>query len=366
MIDDSAPLYAARRVLEAEALLAGADYAGAEAAYRAALRPDLPRAWRGLAHTRLALLRAAGDPGAALAELEASDAAHEPADASAEVWIAPLLPAANPDATQLAAALRAPPDTRAQQLGQMYLRARLYTLAEAQFASVAPTSAGAGAAAAYAAYTHWLAGDRTEGIRRLQSLAVAYPGDTRARALLALAYLATDDDDRARAELEVVRALAPRAPDTHMAWGQWHAAQHDYVAAAEAYDHALRDAPPEERGIYALALAQFHLDTSFIVCEKGRPAAEEAAQLRPDDARVWIALSATSLVCGDPAAARAAAEQALRQNPRDAEASYHLGRALAQLGQRAAARAALVNAADFAPASPWRERAEAQIATLGL
>jgi Flp pilus assembly protein TadD len=70
--------------------------------------------------------------------------------------------------------------------------------------------------------------------------------------------------------------------------------------------------------------------------------------------------------CGDPSGAREAAEQALQQSPASAEATYYLGRALAALGDRPAARLALINAADLAPRSPWRERAEIQIATLGL
>ena len=61
-----------------------------------------------------------------------------------------------------------------------------------------------------------------------------------------------------------------------------------------------------------------------------------------------------------------AAEQALQRAPASAEASYYLGRALAALGDRPAARRALISAADLAPRSLWRERAEAQIATLGL
>ncbi|HEX9370979.1 MAG TPA: hypothetical protein VF897_08235, partial [Roseiflexaceae bacterium] len=111
---------------------------------------------------------------------------------------------------------------------------------------------------------------------------------------------------------------------------------------------------------------RFHVDTSFHVCEAGRDAAEQAARALPGDPRALVALASTRVSCGDPSGARLAAEQALQRDAASAEASYYLGRALAALGDRAAARTALVNAADLAPASTWRERAETQIAALGL
>jgi Flp pilus assembly protein TadD len=365
-ISAQSALFGRGRVLEAEQLLLITDYAGAEATYREALQLDLPSEWRALTHTRLALLRASSDPDAALAELaQIAALAPEPKATSID-WAAALLPTATPDAQQLAAVLRAPPDLRAQMLGQLYLSAQLYTLAEAQFAIVAPTSPSARAAAAYAAYTRWRAGDHAEGLRRLQELVERYPDEPRARALLALAYLTNRDDDSAKAQLDVIRTLVPRAPDTHLAWGQWYATQHDYVAAADAYRRALSDASPEQRGGYALALARFYVDTSFQICEAGRTAAEQAIAALPEDPRAWTLASATRLSCGDAAGAQAAAAHALQHDPTNAEATYYLGRALAALGQRRAARAALVSAADLAPATAWRERAEQQITVLGL
>jgi Flp pilus assembly protein TadD len=368
VIGERSPLFPMRRVLEAENLLAVEDYADAEAAYRAALLPALPRDWRAVVHARLAGLRASSDPAGALGELaliEAEPPRGQPLP-SIEIFTAPLLPAARPDPHQLAVALRADASRQAQLLGQLYLDAGLYALAAAQFAAVAPRSSSALAAATYAAYTRWRAGDHAGGLQRLESLVAAHPDESRARALLALVYLSTNDAPRAHAQLDAMRALAPRAPDTHLAWAQWYAMQHDYLTAAEEYRRALGDASPDERGIYALAMARFHLDTSLQVCEAGRPAAEEATRLLPTDERSWTALAAARFVCDDPAGARTAAERALLYNPSSAEATYYLGRALASLGDRSGARVALVNAADLAPASPWRERAETQLATLGL
>ncbi|HEX9372575.1 MAG TPA: tetratricopeptide repeat protein [Roseiflexaceae bacterium] len=366
LVAEPSPLFPIRRVLEAESLLAAQDYAGAEAAYRAALLPALPPDWRALVYTRLAALRASSDPAGALAEL-ARIGAPVPAGPlpSSDGFIAPLLASSAPDPRRLAAALRAAPPDRAQLLGQVYLDAGWYALAEAQFAAVAPGSPGAAIAATYAAYARWRAGERAEGLRQLEALVAAHPDDPRARALLALAYLAGKDDAGARAQLGVVRAMAPRAPDTHLAWAQWYAARHDYIRAADEYRRAFNDAPPGDRGRFALALARFHLDTALRVCEVGYLAAEEAARLLPDDAGAWIALASARLTCGDPAGARTAAERALARSPDDAEANYYLGRALAALGDRSGARRALIQAADLAPASPWRARAETQLAALG-
>jgi tetratricopeptide (TPR) repeat protein len=355
-----------RRALEAENLLALADYAGAEASYRASAAAGLPSEWRALVATRLALLRATSDPAAALGELERVDTPSiSPAPASL-IYAVALLPPADPNAAQLTGALRAPAEQRPQLLGQLYLHARLYGLAEAQFASIAPGSPGAIAAATYAAYTRWVAGDRVEGLRQIEALVAMHPTDSRARLLLALAYLATHNAPDAQAQLEIVRAQAPRAPETHLAWAQWYAARHDYVAAAAEYRLALSDATPNERGTYALALARFHMDIALERCENGLPAAEDAARALPSDPRAWATLASARFGCGDPSGARAAAELALQRAPNSAEASYNLGRALAALGDRPAARQALINAADLAPRSLWRERAETQLAALGL
>ena len=361
-------LYPIRRVLEAESLLGVEDYADAEASYRAALLPALPPDWRTAVHSRLAGLRASSDPAGALDELASIAlpmASAQPLP-SITLLVAPLLPTARPDAAQLADALRSITPQREQLLGQLYLSAGLYALAAAQFAAIAPNGPDALAAATYAAYTRWSGGDRAEGRRQLEALVAAWPAEPRARALLALTYLADQDTPRAQAQLDIIRALAPRAPDTHLAWAQWYAAQHDYLTAADEYRRALDDAPLAERGIYSLTLARFHLDTALNTCEVGLPTAQEAARLLPDDARAWSALAAARFACGDANGARSAAEQSLQRSPSNAEASYYLGRALALLGDRSGARTALVSTADLAPASPWRERAEAQLAALGL
>lgn len=377
-IGDDSPAAPLRRVLEADSLLRIGDYAGAEARYAAADAGAIPLDWREHVRGRLAALQAARDPDGALALLSgegpSSGAGRSGSpranDARAPSWfyplVAPLLPPERPPAAQLRAALQADPAQRPQLLGQLYLDAGLYALAEAQFGAVDPGGPGALAASAYAAYTRWVAGDRAAGLQSLERLVATYPDEPRARALLALTYIAGSDTARAQQQLATIRTLSPRAPDTHLAWGQWYVSQGDYVAAADAYQRALADAPPVQRGVYALAVAEFHLDTSIELCSQGIGAAETASRLLPTEARPLVALAAARGRCGDPGGARDAAYRALDVEPANAAAAYELGRALALLGDRAGARAALISAADLAPDSDWRARAEAQLQTLGL
>lgn len=366
LVDERSPLAPLRWTLEGESLLRAGRYAEAEQAYLRALQPTLPARWRAAVHTRLATLRAPSDPAAALADLERAAERTPHASLPIASLAEPLLAPPQPDAGQLAAALRADPTQRHQLLGQLYLAAGLYPLADRQFAAAAPGTPDGLAAAAYRAYTHWAAGDRAVGLQQLEQLVAAHPDVPRARALLALAYLATQAEDAAEEQVRALRALDPSGPDTHLVMGAIYAARRDYVAAAAEYDQALRRAPPAERGPYALAAARFHIDTSLQACDSGLPAAEEATRLIPTDASAWSLLAAARLACGEAAAAVAAAREALRLSPTSPEAAYHLGRALAAIGDRDGARQALVSAADLAPSSTWRQRAERQLAALGL
>lgn len=356
-----------RKMLEAEQLLHAGAYASAQAAFRAVPPAALPAEWRALQRNRLAVLQVAHDPAGALALLQQAERTAPVSTLAPHTaaLVAPLLPVGGPDTAALQSALQADSTQRAQLLGQVFLDGRLYALAAMQFA-VAADKPNARVAAAYAAYARWLAGDRAAGRQQLQALIDAHPNEPRARALLALTYLADSEPQRAQAQLTAVRALAPRAPDTHLAWAQWYATTSDYIAAAAEYRRAADDAAPDQRGTYLLVQARFHVETDVQICEAGLPAAEEAALLLPRDGAAWTMLAAARLRCADPAGARAAAQRALTLDPASAEATYYLGRALALLGDRSGARAALISAADLAPDSPWRERAETQLGVLGL
>ena len=204
-----------------------------------------------------------------------------------------------------------------------------------------------------------------ERLPAIEVIVAEHPQNARLRSLLALAYLDRREPTRAQAQLEVLRKLAPRAAETYLAWGQWNTAQSDYTAAAADYRRAVDAAPPDQRGTYMLALARFQLDATLRVCEDGLPAAEQAARLL-DNGAAWTILAESRLSCHDYAGASGAATSALEREPSNAEAAFYRGQALALLGQRDAARQSLIAAADFAPASDWRVKAERALVTFGL
>ncbi|MBX0327557.1 hypothetical protein K2Z83_07675 [Oscillochloris sp. ZM17-4] len=348
------------RLLRAELALRQGDYAAAEAAYAAALAAPLPAGWAGLAAYRMALLIAARDPAAALRAI--GDAA--PASgASPDPLLAPLLPADTAWQGDLSAALVADPQSRPLRLGQLYLGMGRYDLAEAQLAQVGPGGADGRAAAVFAAYARWLAGDRAGGRAQLEQIVHDRPDDPQARMLLALASLSTDASDTARDQIDAVARLRPSDPDIHLAWASWHAARREYPQASLEYGLAVAQASPQQRGSYALLGARFHLSTAYDICAGGLPLAEAAAAALPTDSAALTALAAHQYYCGQPAEAAASAQRA-DDGGGDAESVYYLGVALAALGQSDRARSELIRAADMAPASRWRERAEAAIAAL--
>ncbi|NTV62891.1 MAG: hypothetical protein HGA65_05055 [Oscillochloris sp.] len=346
------------RILAAEQALRRGAIAAAEASYRAALDVDPPAGWADLARARLALLLAAHDSAAAVALL------NTPADSTsiAIPLLAPLIPATNGWPGQLAAVLVAEPaESRSFLLGRLYLDLGFYGMAETQLSTVA-TKAYARDAAVYIAYVSWLTGDHDAGRRQLEQLVAAQPDDIQARKLLALAYLMTGDRDAARNQITMADRLNPADPDIHLTWAGWHTANHDYPQASLEYSLALSLARPAQRGHYALLGAKFYLSTTYEICTSGMPLAEMATVALPDDSTAWVTLAAFQYYCGQYQAAITSAERAGVAG--GAESAYYLGASLHAIGQQAQARKALTHAADLAPASVWRERAEKLLALM--
>jgi hypothetical protein len=358
---DACAYRAPARTLLAEQSLRQGDYAAAEADYRSALGAPLPLPWASLASYRLALLQATRDPGAASATIQLAAALN--LAASADPLLAPLLPTDIAWRGELVAAISALPDSRPYRLGQLYLGLGLYGLAEDQFALVRPGSPDARAAAVYAAYVRWRAGDRIGGLDQLAQIVHAQPDDPQARALLALAYLSDNQGEAARGQIDALARLSPSAPEIHLAWANWHAARREYPQASLEYSQAIAQAPAERRGRYALLGAQFHLSTAYDLCASGMPLAEAAVQALPADGAAWTAMAAYQHYCGQPSGALSSAQRAADSGG-GAESLYYLGVALAALGQPDRARSELIRAADLAPASVWRERAETALALM--
>jgi thioredoxin-like negative regulator of GroEL len=347
-------------ILQAEQLLRQGDYAAAEAGYRAALAAPPPLPWASRATYRLALLLAARDPGAASAAL--AQATADP-PGLADPLLTPIMPDDTGWRGRLAAAVAADLSQRSLHIGKLYLDLGLYGLAEEAFAQVPPESPAARTAAVYAAYTRWRAGDRRGGLDRLAQIVGERPDDAQARALLALAYLSDNQADAARDQIDTLARQNPNDPEVHLAWANWYAARHEYPQASLEYSLAQSQAPADRRGHYALLGAQFHLATAYDLCAGGMPLAEAAAKALPDDGAAWTALAAHQYYCGQPGDAVASARRAADSGG-GAEGAYYLGAALSALGQPGRARSELIRAADLAPASVWRERAETVLARM--
>jgi tetratricopeptide (TPR) repeat protein len=352
-----------RYSLEGDEHLRSGRYAEAEQAFRTALVGTIPSSWAVVVHTKLALLRASSDPVRARAELVLARAAQS-APSGPQLSDA-LLPDISGLSGQLEAALATEGDRQSQLLGQIYLDHELLGLAEARFRAVHSEGPLGLPAAAYLAYIRWRTGDHAGGIAQLQALVEQHPDEPRVRALLALVALSADEQETGQAQLELLRRAAPNDPATHLAWAQWQTLQRDYLAAAEEYQLAQERAGIAIRPAYALAAARFHLDASLRVCEAGLPAAQVAVSADPS-ADALTVLAQAKLFCGDPEGARREAERAIKANPQSPGAYYQLGRTLASLGDREGARAALIRAADLAPTSAWRPRAEEQLQALGM
>ncbi|WP_129627750.1 tetratricopeptide repeat protein [Candidatus Oscillochloris fontis] len=339
-------------ILRAEEALRHTDMHTAEAEYRRALDLPLPPGWAALAQVRLALLTAAYDPSGA------ADLLHRPVPPPSFdlPWAAPLLPSSVVWLEQLEIALASAPAVRTQRLGQIYLSMGFYALAEGQFTQVPPGPLERGARI-YAAYSRWLGGDRAVGQAQLEALIAAAPDDAQARMLLAMAYLANQEDQAARAQLDTVAQMTAGGPDLLVAWANWHIAQHAYPEASSMYQLAVAQAHTNQRGRYAMMGAQFHLRTTYELCSTGLPLAETAAAALPENSAALTLLAAHQYYCGEMDKALLTAQQALDRGA-GAEAGYYLGMALRAVGQEAVGRWALIQAADSEPASIWRERAE--------
>jgi tetratricopeptide (TPR) repeat protein len=352
--------------VQAEWALRQDDYAAAEEGYQTALDLPLSPDWCTLAVYRLALLQAADDPVRARATLEAPSPG---CSMVPELLLKPLLPEpaeTQHHSAQLLAILQTDTQQQAQLLGQFYLDAGLPELAAAQFAQVEPNNPYALAAAIQDAYARWLAGDTQTSLTQLEQQASIYPTDPRLPTMLVLASISSIDTDAISATQSIsttLTQLAIQRADTHLAWAAWHIARSDYVAARQSYKVALALAPPDQRGHYALLVARFHLRTSYEICTYGIPAAEVATRELPASADAWATLAGSLYQCGEFGPAIDAARRALEDRPR-ADASFYLGAALAHSGETEAARTALIRAADLAPASMWRRRAEIILADL--
>lgn len=381
------PLEGVGLVLRAEWALQQGRAEIASATYTAALERTLPADWMPTVIYRVALLQATHDPDTARASLQmlaswqqtcgASQGCFPPSVSTVAVseplpLIRPLIPRVPQDISPLLTILSTPAPEYYQRLGQYFLAQGWHRLALEQFEQIDEHSPDdlRVLASAYAGYTRWYLGEKSAGIQAVRDLARIAPENPHLHILLVLMLSRGDESDDqvsdgVLGELDALVSQHPTWPETFLVHAHRALRQHDYATAMRAFHQALALVvePPERRGRYALLVARFHLTTTYGLCEYGLPAAEQASQLLRNHVQAWNTLAAVRYHCRSFVEAAVAARIA-RAWGGGAEASYYLGAALLELAQRDEAKEMLIEAADAAPASPWRARAERKLASL--
>lgn len=360
------PYQGAERLLAGETELQRGNIPQATAAYTEAQAFALPRDWVPLLIYRLSLIEAAANPERArerlnaLATGEGADTLLRVSPIAPDPLLSPLVPDVSQQIGRLMAILERPDPERHQLLGQFLLDQGYNKLAAQQFSQVPASSDTGLRSAAYAAYARWRAGEVREGVQQLETLVAQHPDEPRPRLLLVLVYLAQNDSDAAHNQLEQLSERHPEMAEVQVTWANWYVLQSDYAGATSAYQQALALASDDERGQYAIITARFHLDTSYNLCDQGRPAADLAVRAAPADPNAWVTLAACAYRCNDMAGAEVAASNALDLGA-GVEATFYMGASLIEQGKYEEGRAYLIRAANLSPDSVWRERAEEQL-----
>jgi len=348
--------FALAQVVQGEHALRSGDLPAATKHLETALRNPLPPPWTAFAHLRLA--QASSDPAAAAHHVAAIPATLPAADPATRPLLPLRLHELAAQAASLRAVLAAPAADQDQLRGQVLLDAGLWQLAAAHWDRLAQHDGDDPRAPAYAAYARYQLGERRNATLALRALGQRFPGDPFIATLRATFVLGTGDANTARIFIERAEAEHGRDPALALVRSDILAAQRRYADALAERRRARDIAPPAQRARYALALAQQHVDLAYNLCDEGIAAAQDATTLAPNDAQAWHTLAAAQRHCRRYADALTAAQQGLTLAPDDPALHFYAGAALWETDQRDQGRVYLLRAADLAPASTWRERAE--------
>ncbi|HEY0607747.1 MAG TPA: tetratricopeptide repeat protein [Herpetosiphonaceae bacterium] len=357
-VDPQSPYQALVDVLSGEIALRGGLRSSAIDAYTSALAGPLPEPWRSFARLRLALALAPDAPETALRHLQSiPETLPDPAPETR-----PLLPLTSGaivgQARQLAAILAAPPEQQRQLIGQQLLDLNLLRLAIATFEQVPVDAPRDPLAEAHAAYARWQLGQTSAATTQLRELVAQYPQQPLIATLYATIAINAGNLDEASAVLDAAEARAPLDPAIVLVRSDLLVARRQYPEAIVERRRARDIARPEVRGRYALALAEQHLSLTYRVCDSGITAASEATTIAADDPQAWQLLASMFYHCRSYTQAAEAAQRGLALAPNNPGLRFFLGAALWEDGNQDAARPHLIAAADLAPASEWRKRAE--------
>jgi tetratricopeptide (TPR) repeat protein len=156
-------------------------------------------------------------------------------------------------------------------------------------------------------------------------------------------------------QLRSALALDPANTEALLELSRTYVGQGNYTQAEQALLTAAAKAPHDLD--IQLALARFYADSLWHVADRGLAAAQKAAQMAPQDARVRDLLGWMYLLAGDWDQARLHLLSALALDPEQASTYYHLGRFYLTLGFRDYARLAFLRVSDLDSTGQLRARA---------
>lgn len=357
-VDPRSPYHALLDVLSGEYALRAGLRSTAIDDYTAALAAPLAEPWQSFARLRLSLALAPEAPEAALQHLH-SIPATLPAPTPETRPLLPLSPGEIVgQSRQLAAILAAPRQQQTQLLGQQLLGLDLLPLAIATFEQVPIDESSRSLAEAHAAYARWRLGQTSAAAAQLRELAARYPQEPLIATLHATVAIDAGNLEDAAAALDAAETRAPLDPAIVLVRSDLLVARREYPQAIAERRRARDIAQPEVRGRYALALAEQHLRLTFRVCDSGIDAAREATTIAATDPRSWQLLASMFYHCRSYKQAAEAAQRGLTLAPDDPALHFFRGAALWEDRDREAGQPHLIAAADLAPASEWRVRAE--------
>lgn len=178
-----------------------------------------------------------------------------------------------------------------------------------------------------------------DGLRELEVAINANPGAALPRIFIAQHWLAQDQPEKAKQQLEIAARLDPENPAIFAELGAAYSALGDVSSAINAFRFATELAP--DNPSFWLLLAQFSLNNEIEVQSLGLAAARNAVALNPDDPAALDILGYAYVLLNNLVLADRLLSRAVDLQPYRAATQLHLGLLRQAQGEISRAQAAL-------------------------